>query len=146
MLEPTLNPRLGCVRMVSHALHQADPTFPETNNTAEFRRALKMHGYEELTVKPGDPAINGAQAGSVIVGSRPDGMPSHAAISIGNGAIFNNNSDSGQGQIDSISKFNQGMHDGQGHWMKQGFNSVTIYRKAQPSENYINKPAAGAAV
>jgi hypothetical protein len=128
-LEHGINPRLGCVRMVSHAMHEADPSFPETNNTAEFRKALKAHGYEEVTVQPGDPALKQSHAGDVLVGQRPDGMPSHAAINMGDGTVFNNNSDSGKGQIDSLDQFNQGMHDKNGHWMKNGFNSVTIYRK-----------------
>ncbi|MBU6455121.1 MAG: hypothetical protein KGS72_25340 [Cyanobacteria bacterium REEB67] len=128
-LEPGINPRLGCARMLSHTLHEADPTFPETNNTADFRRALKAHGYEEVTVKPGDPALAQSHAGDVIVGSRPDGMPSHVALSMGDGTVFNNNSDSGKGQIDSLDQFNQGMHDKSGHWQKNGFSAVTIFRK-----------------
>ncbi len=128
-LEPGINPRLGCARMASHILHEADPSFPETNNSAEFRRLLKEHGYEEVTVKPGDQALAQGQAGDVIIGRRPDGMPSHAAISMGDGKVFNNNSDSGKGQVDSIDQFNQGMHDSKGHWNKNGFADVTIFRK-----------------
>jgi len=132
-LEPGINPRLGCVRMVAHAMHVADPSFPETNNAAAFRRALKEHGYEEVTVKPGDPALSGSHAGDVLVGHRPDGMPSHAAINMGDGTVFNNNSNTGKGQIDGMDQFNQGMHDSQGHWMKNGFADVTIYRKKASS-------------
>jgi hypothetical protein len=128
-LEPGINPRLGCVRMVAHAMHEADPSFPETNNAEAFRKALAAHGYEAVTVKPGDPALGQSQPGDVLVGRRPDGMPSHAAINMGDGHVFNNNSDSGQGQIDSLNQFNQGMHDSKGHWMKNGFSDVTIYRK-----------------
>jgi hypothetical protein len=128
-LEPGINPRLGCVRMVSHAMHEADPTFPETNNAAAFSKALKDHGYEEVTVKPGDPALNNSNPGDVLVGRRPDGMPSHAAINMGDGKVFNNNSDSGKGQLDSLDQFKSTMHDSKGHWNKNGFNEVTIYRK-----------------
>jgi hypothetical protein len=128
-LEPGINPRLGCVLMVSHAMHEADPSFPETNNAAAFRKALAAHGYEAVTVKPGDPALNQSQAGDILVGRRPDGMPSHAAVNMGGGHVFNNNSDAGKGQIDSLDQFNQGMHDKNGHWMKNGFSEVTIYRK-----------------
>ena len=133
-LEPGINPRLGCVRMLSHALHEADPTFPETNNTAQFRRLLKQHGYEEVTVKPGDPAIGHSNPGDIVIGSRPDGMPSHVAMSMGDGKVFNNNSDSGQGQLDSINQFNQGMHDSKGHWNSNGFTSVEMFRKVAKPE------------
>ena len=132
-LEPGANPRLGCVLMVSHAMHAVDKTFPETNNTAEFRKALKEHGYEEIhaNLKPGDPALQKPAPGDILIGSRPDGMPSHVAISMGDGTVFNNNSDAGRAQIDSINQFNQGMHDSKGHWNKDGYQSVTIYRKRE---------------
>jgi hypothetical protein len=143
-LEKGINPRLGCARMLSHALHEADPSFPETNSTAEFRRALKAHGYEEVTVKPGDPALAKSHAGDVIVGSRPDGMPSHVALSMGDGTVFNNNSDSGKGQIDSLDQFNQGMHDKSGHWQKNGFSAVTILRKKESTAAPVAPGTIGA--
>lgn len=117
-LEPGLSSRLGCARAVSEVLGDV----PKTNNLNQLEKGLKDNGYEAVPVdqmKPGD----------VIIGKRPNGMPGHAAIYMGDGQVFNNNSNSGQMQIDSADKFKQGMHDAHGNFNKNGFSDVVVYRK-----------------
>ena len=121
------NRRLGCAVAVSQVLNEVDPSLSVTNNNRALAKDLEAHGYKAVPqseLKPGD----------VIIGKRPDGMPGHTAIYMGDGKVFNNNSDSGKMQIDDLAKFSQGMHDANGRWNKNGFSEVIIYRKPDSSQ------------
>lgn len=122
VLEPGINQRLACALAVSEVLHQVDPAIGKTNNIQQLQQELIKADYEPVP-------IDQIQPGDVIIGLRPDGMPGHAAISVGDGKVFNNNSNAGTMTIDSIDKFSQGMHDEKGNWNKNGFSEVRVYRK-----------------
>ncbi len=121
-IQPDINQRVGCALAVSHVLHQADSRIVETNNNAKLEKSLIAAGYERVS-------LDQAKTGDVIIGHRPDGMPGHAAIYAAQGMVFNNNSETGVMQLDSVDKFNQGMHDADGHFKKNGFSEVVVYRK-----------------
>lgn len=128
------NRRLGCTVAVSQVLSEIDPEITVTSNNRALARDLEAHGYERVPlaeIKPGD----------VIIGKRPDGMPGHSAIYMGDGKVFNNNSNSEQMQIDGVEKFSQGMHDQNGHWNKNGFSETVVYRKA-PANSGANEQTA----
>ncbi|MBP9090695.1 C40 family peptidase [bacterium] len=129
------NRRLGCTTAVSQVLNEIDPDITVTSNNRAFARDLEAHGYERVPlaeIKPGD----------VIIGKRPDGMPGHSAIYMGDGKVFNNNSNSQQMQIDGVEKFSQGMHDQNGRWNKNGFSETVVYRKAQATSGADDQAAA----
>lgn len=136
------NRRLGCTTAVSQVLSEIDPEIKVSNNNSAFARDLEAHGYEKVAladIKPGD----------VIIGKRPDGMPGHSAIYMGDGKVFNNNSNSQQMQIDGVEKFAQGMHDQNGRWNKNGFSETVVYRKAEPkiaSDDQAVKPISDMSV
>lgn len=128
------NRRLGCTTAVSQVLSEIDPEITVTSNNRAFARDLEAHGYERVPlaeIKPGD----------VIIGKRPDGMPGHSAIYMGDGKVFNNNSNSQQMQIDGVEKFSQGMHDQNGRWNKNGFSETVVYRKAQATSGADDQAA-----
>ena len=129
-ISPETNPRLGCALAVSSALHEMYPEIPVTVNNKVLEDALKKNGYE--LVEPGNE-INDRdlQAGDVLIGKRPYGMPGHASIYLGSGKLMENNSDTGTivGNGD-LNKFNRGMHIADGSWNKNGFNQVLILRKS----------------
>ena len=129
-ISPETNPRLGCALAVSSALHEMYPEIPVTVNNKVLEDALKKNGYE--LVEPGNEINDGdLQAGDVLIGKRPYGMPGHASIYLGNGKLMENNSDTGTivGNGD-LNKFNRGMHNADGSWNKNGFNQVLILRKS----------------
>lgn len=129
-ISPETNPRLGCALAVSSALHEMYPEIPVTVNNKVLEDALKKNGYE--LVEPGNEINDGdLQAGDVLIGKRPYGMPGHASIYLGNGKLMENNSDTGTivGNGD-LNKFNRGMYNADGSWNKNGFNQVLILRKS----------------
>ncbi len=91
--------RLGCVKAVSLLVDQAFGYDTNDVNTRTFEKNLRNKGFAEV-------AVSDIKPGDVILGYRADGDYSHAALYMGNGKIFNNDSDAGTMQIQSIDKFN----------------------------------------
>jgi hypothetical protein len=92
--------RLGCVKAASLLLDQGYGLNTNEINTRQFEKELREdNGFTEVAIadlKPGD----------VILGYRGGGDHSHAAVYMGNGKIFNNDSDLGTMAIQSVEKFN----------------------------------------
>ncbi|MDP3510460.1 MAG: NlpC/P60 family protein [Candidatus Melainabacteria bacterium] len=92
--------RLGCVKAASLLLDQGYGLNTNEINTRQFEKELREeNGFTEVAIadlKPGD----------VILGYRAGGDYSHAAVYMGNGKIFNNDSDLGTMAIQSVDKFN----------------------------------------
>jgi len=92
--------RLGCVKAASLLLDQGYGLNTNEINTRQFEKELREdNGFTEVAIadlKPGD----------VILGYRAGGDHSHAAVYMGNGKIFNNDSDLGTMAIQSVDKFN----------------------------------------
>lgn len=91
--------RLGCVKAVSMLVDQAFGYNTNDVNTRTFEKDLRDKGFAEV-------AVSDIKPGDVILGYRADGDYSHSALYMGNGKIFNNDSDAGTMQIQSIDKFN----------------------------------------
>ncbi|HEY9787681.1 MAG TPA: LysM peptidoglycan-binding domain-containing protein [Candidatus Obscuribacterales bacterium] len=129
VLDRATPPRLACAVAVSDVVNSADPRIRKTNNTNQLEKDMIAAGYERVPldhVQPGDVII-GKREG-IHQGKRWE-MAGHAAIYMGDGMVFNNNSNSERMQIDSINKFRQGMHNEQGKWNPNGYSDVVVYRK-----------------
>lgn len=131
VLDPKTPPRLACAVAVSEVVNSADARIRKTVNSNQLERDMIAAGYERVT-------LDQARPGDVIIGKRPYNMAGHAAIYMGDGMIFNNNSDAGKMQIDSVDKFRKGMHDKQGRWNPNGYSEVAVYRR----KNTTNSTAA----
>ncbi len=130
-LDPEINSRLGCALAVSTALHGSHPEIGVTSNNRQLEKTLTENGYASITLNRPLKETD-LQPGDVLIGKRAPGMPGHAAIYQGGGKTFENNSNTGtMTDGGSIDYFNQQMHDKQGHWNGDGFEQVTILRRAK---------------
>lgn len=91
--------RLGCVKAVSMLVDKALGYDTNDVNTRTFEKDLRNKGFSEV-------AVSDIKPGDVILGYRANGDYSHSALYMGNGKIFNNDSDLGTMAIQSIDKFN----------------------------------------
>jgi hypothetical protein len=91
--------RLGCVTAASLLVDNAYGLDTKDINTRQFEKHLREKDFTEVAVKDMKP-------GDVILGYRADGDYSHAAVYMGNGKIFNNDSDKGVMTTQSVDKFN----------------------------------------
>jgi len=97
--DKTVPVRLGCARAVSLLVNQGYG-FPVTDQSiANLEQSLRKTGFTEVSIKDMKP-------GDVICGYRKPGDYPHGAVYMGNGMIFNNDSNSGVMQIQSIAKYN----------------------------------------
>jgi hypothetical protein len=123
-LDPKINPRLGCAVAISDVLNSADPRIKKTDNIRDLERSMREAGYERVPadqIRPGD----------VIVGRRPDGRAGHVAIYVGDGKVFNNNSDSGTMRTESADKFNARVTNKDGSYNPKGYSEIVVYRPVQ---------------
>lgn len=92
--------RLGCVKAASLLLDESYGLNTNEINTRQFEKELvEDNGFTSVAVadiKPGD----------VILAYRAGGDYSHAGVYMGNGKVFNNDSDLGTMTIQSVDKFN----------------------------------------
>jgi len=92
--------RLGCVKAASLLLDESYGLNTNEINTRQFEKELvEENGFTSVAVadmKPGD----------VILAYRAGGDYSHAGVYMGNGKIFNNDSNLGTMAIQSVDKFN----------------------------------------
>jgi len=91
--------RLGCVKAVSLLVDKGLGYNTNDVNTRTFEKDLRNKGFSEV-------AVSDIKPGDVILGYRAGGDYSHSALYMGNGKIFNNDSDLGTMAIQSIDKFN----------------------------------------
>jgi hypothetical protein len=97
--DKTVPVRLGCARAVSLLVNQGYG-FPVTDQSiGGLEQSLRKGGFTEVSIKDMKP-------GDVICGYRKPGDYPHGAVYMGNGMIFNNDSNSGVMQIQSIAKYN----------------------------------------
>jgi hypothetical protein len=98
-VDPNIPVRLGCARAVSLLVNKGYG-FPVTDQSiANLEQTLRKDGFTQVP-------IDQMQPGDVICGYRAKGDYPHGAVYLGNGKIFNNDSDSGVMQIQSIKKYN----------------------------------------
>ena len=133
--------RLDCAKVASEELNQIDARIGVTSNLTAMRNELTKNGWNQVSQNPGEFAPQQLQPGDVIAGTRQPGMPGHAAIYLGGGMIYNNNSDAGTAEIESVDKFMQKQYNADGSFNKNGFSNIYIYRNASKSfhENEMNK-------
>lgn len=91
--------RLGCSRAVSLVMHHAYGFDTDDINVRKMEGNLRKQGFRDAAIKEVKP-------GDVIIGYREGNDHPHAAVYMGNGKIFNNDSNSGKMQMDSAGKFN----------------------------------------
>ncbi|MBS1994111.1 MAG: hypothetical protein JSS83_26555 [Cyanobacteria bacterium SZAS LIN-3] len=92
--------RLGCARAVSLLVNKGYG-FPVTDQSIRnLEQTLRKNGFTEVSIKDMKP-------GDVICGYREAGDYPHGAVYMGNGQIFNNDSDDGVMEIQSIAKYNK---------------------------------------
>lgn len=98
--DPNIDPDVGCAKAVSLAISQAYGVNVNEVNVNRLEGRLRGLGFQEVNstrdIKPGD----------VILGYRPNNDFSHAAVYMGNGMIFNNDSETQLMRQQSINKFN----------------------------------------
>lgn len=98
--DPNIDPDVGCARAVSLAVSQAYGISVNEVNVNRLESRLRGLGFQEVNstrdIKPGD----------VILAYRPNQDYSHSAIYMGNGMIFNNDSETQVMRQQSINKFN----------------------------------------
>lgn len=98
--DPNIDPDVGCARAVSLAVSQAYGINVNEVNVNRLESRLRGLGFQEVNstrdIKPGD----------VILAYRPNQDYSHSAIYMGNGMIFNNDSETQVMRQQSINKFN----------------------------------------
>lgn len=111
MFDRSVPTRLGCARAVSLALEAAYGVPIRDQGCEALESNIRRFGW--VQVDPGQ-----IREGDVIIGYRGPGEYGHAAIYVGNDQIYNNNSNSGRMQIDSMSKFRG-----------RDFRQVRVYRK-----------------
>jgi len=92
--------RLGCARAVSLLVNHGYG-FPVTDQSiGNLEQTLRKDGFTQVAIKDMMP-------GDVICGYRAPGDYPHGAVYMGNGKIFNNDSDDGIMEIQSIAKYNK---------------------------------------
>ncbi|MBX9685294.1 MAG: C40 family peptidase [Candidatus Obscuribacterales bacterium] len=111
--DQTVPSRLGCARAVSLALERTYGLPIREQGCEALEQTIQRYGWIQV-----DPQQ--MQPGDVIIGSRGPGQYGHSAIYVGNDQVYNNNSNSGRIQIDSLSKFRS-----------REFVRVAVYRKAR---------------
>ncbi|CAN5172118.1 hypothetical protein BH11CYA1_BH11CYA1_11190 [soil metagenome] len=92
--------RLGCVKAASLLLDEGYGLHTNEINTRQFEKEL-LQDNNFTSVAPSD-----IKPGDVILAYRAGGDYSHAAVYMGNGKIFNNDSNLGTMAIQSVDKFN----------------------------------------
>jgi hypothetical protein len=107
----TVPNRLGCARAVSLALEKAYGLPIRDQGCENLEEDIKRNGWVAV-----DPRT--MQAGDVIIAYREPGDYGHAAIYVGNGQIYNNNSNTEKIQVESVSKF-----------QSAEFKKINVYRK-----------------
>lgn len=123
-LDPKINPRLGCAVAVSDVLNSADPRIKKTDNIRDLEKSMRDAGYERVPadqVRPGD----------VIVGRRPNGRSGHVGIYVGDGQVFNNNSETGTMKTESADKFKVPVTNKDGSYNPKGYSEIVVYRPVQ---------------
>jgi hypothetical protein len=128
------NHRLDCAKVVSEQLSQIDQRIGVTSNLSAMRNELTKNGWDQVAQDPSQFDPQQLQPGDVITGTRQPGMPGHAAIYLGGGMIYNNNSDAGTPTVESVDKFMQKQYNADGSFNKDGYSNVSIYRN--PSESF----------
>lgn len=126
--------RLDCAKVVSAELNHIDQRIGVTSNVAALRNELRKNGWDQVARDPSRLDPQQLQPGDVITGARQPGMPGHAAIYLGGGMIYNNNSDAGTAEVESVDKFMQKQYNSDGSFNKDGYSNVYIYRN--PSQSY----------
>ncbi|MBU6450253.1 MAG: hypothetical protein KGS72_00630 [Cyanobacteria bacterium REEB67] len=98
--DPSVPIRLGCARAVS-LLVEKGYGFPIKDQAiVNVEKDLRKMGFTQVS-------INDMKPGDVICGYREAGDYPHGAVYMGNGKIFNNDSDDGIMEIQSIAKYNK---------------------------------------
>jgi len=92
--------RLGCARAVSLLVNKGYGFDVKDQSIANLEKHLRREGFTEVAIKDMKP-------GDVICGYREAGDYPHGAVYMGNGQIFNNDSDDGIMEIQSIAKYNK---------------------------------------
>jgi hypothetical protein len=143
--------RLGCARAVSLLVNKGYG-FPVTDQSiANLEQSLRKDGFTEVSIKDMKP-------GDVICGYRKAGDYPHGAVYMGNGMIFNNDSDSGVMQIQSIAKYNKAdfkrfviLHRPDSvpavaaDAYATGRSADSGYRQGTPDQTYVASPYANGA-
>jgi hypothetical protein len=124
------NHRLDCAMVVSEQLNRIDRRIGVTSNLSAMRNELTKNGWEQVAQDPSQFDPQQLQPGDVITGTRQPGMPGHAAIYLGGGMIYNNNSDAGAPAVESVDKFMQKQYNADGSFNKDGYSNVYIYRES----------------
>jgi len=132
--------RLDCAKVVSDQLNQIDPNIEVTSNLSTLRNELTDNNWDQVSKNPAQFDPSQLQPGDVIAGTRQPGMPGHAAIYLGGGKIYNNNSNDGTGEVESVDKFLQQQYNKDGSFNKNGYSNVYVYRNA--SESYRQNEVA----
>lgn len=92
--------RLGCCRAVSLLLNKAWGIHTDDINVRHMEKHLKStEGFTQVSIKDMKP-------GDLILAYREENDYPHAAVYMGNGKIFNNDSNEGVMDIQSVGKFN----------------------------------------
>ncbi len=91
--------RLGCARAISLLVNQGYGFNTTDSSVRNLEQDLRKNGFTQVSIKDMQP-------GDVICGYRAKGDYPHGALYLGNGQIFNNDSNSGVMQIQSIAKLN----------------------------------------
>lgn len=128
------NHRLDCAKVISEELNQIDQRIGVTSNISALRNELTKNGWDQVAQAPSQFDPQKLQPGDVLTGARQPGMPGHAAIYLGGGMIYNNNSDAGTPLVESVDKFMQKQYNSDGSFNKNGYSNVHIYRN--PSESF----------
>jgi len=92
--------RLGCARAVSLLVNKGYGFDVKDQSIANLEQTLRKKGFTQVDIKDMQP-------GDVICGYREAGDYPHGAVYMGNGQIFNNDSDDGIMEIQSIAKYNK---------------------------------------
>ena len=91
--------RLGCARAVSLLVEKGYGFDVKDQAIHNLEKDLRGKGFNQVSIKDMKP-------GDVICGYRGGGDYPHGAVYMGNGKIFNNDSNDGVMEIQSISKYN----------------------------------------
>lgn len=92
--------RLGCCRAVSLLIHDAWGIDTTDINVRQMERHLRgSEGFVSVDIKDMKP-------GDLVLGYREENDYPHAAVYLGNGKMFNNDSNLGTMAIQSMTKFN----------------------------------------
>ncbi len=139
-LQKGINPRLGCALAVSSALHAQDSRIAVTANVDRLKVELQKLGYEMQVVKPGELKEENLKPQDVIlgyreenIGRRHDHMPRHAAIYVGQGKVYQNDSNTGVIGRGDLQQFNQALINKDGKFNSNGFDRVIVLHRPAPT-------------